>query len=82
MAESNVSPIDTAGSEPRLLARRVSLRVHSAPMEARIWANSGDSHLVEPPGLWNDLPARLFEQVYASFQHDRSAVGVPDPPTA
>ena len=25
----------------------------------KIWANSGDSHIVEPPGLWDAMPADL-----------------------
>lgn len=29
--------------------------------DTKIWANSGDSHLVEPPTLWDGLPADIRE---------------------
>jgi predicted TIM-barrel fold metal-dependent hydrolase len=35
---------------------------------AKIWANSGDSHLVEPANLWDELPERLRERMPRSVK--------------
>jgi len=37
---------------------------HTAPPQAKIWANSGDSHFLEPADLWTHrLPAALAERM-------------------
>jgi predicted TIM-barrel fold metal-dependent hydrolase len=37
---------------------------------AKIWANSGDSHYNEPPGLWDALPADMRERMPRSVKSE------------
>lgn len=38
--------------------------------DSKIWANSGDSHLVEPPNLFADLPSDIAERMPKSEKFD------------
>ena len=40
----------------------------SATAETKIWANSGDSHLVEPRDLFDQMPERLREKMPRSVK--------------
>ena len=59
----------------------------------KIWANSGDSHIIEPPNLFKELPEHirermprsvkdpsgLFETIYVDGQEFRRDMPAPDP---
>src|SRR4051794_19596884 len=60
---------------------------------AKIWANSGDSHVIEPPGLWDRLPDDVresmprtvkdpsgeFETIFVDGQEFRRELPQPEP---
>ena len=56
-------PKDKKG-ENRALVCEASVDLSSKFMSEKIWANSADSHLVEPPNLFTDgLPAHFAERM-------------------
>jgi predicted TIM-barrel fold metal-dependent hydrolase len=40
----------------------------------KLWANSGDSHLIEPPSLWDALPADLRERMPRTERNEEGTV--------
>jgi predicted TIM-barrel fold metal-dependent hydrolase len=60
--------VPIAGEQPDhqeiLMTASTAVATGSGTAPLKLWANSGDSHFLEPEGLWRDrLPARLAELV-------------------